>query len=153
MMIDGMMEAEIDATLLTRRARITMDRGGSVYDRASEIAAMSDHATAQMEADVLDGEIATMAADADAEVRAGLFDDLRAARTETEVQAIQALIESRHWWLEAHFRDAMTGATEPSYWARQADRQWEIVAAERAMPGYAELTPWADSTFTDDVAF
>ncbi len=107
----------------------------------------------EIEHDPIEAEVIAQAADADAEVRAGLYDELRAARTETEVHAIQALIESRHWWLEAHFRDATTGATEPSYWAQQADRQWAIVAAERATPGYADLSPWVDPAFLDAIAF
>ena len=130
----------------------------TILNRCDDIAAMTDSAAAamamkQLENEIFDGEVAEMVTDADSDVSANLYDDLLLARTEAEYDAIETLIATRHVWLDAHFRDSMSGRAGPSPAAAEADRLWAVVAAERRAPGYADRVLISEAEFWVDVPY
>ena len=124
---------------------------------AAQYADLEAEADALLASEILEHEIATMVGDAAGDVCGDLVDDLDGARTERERDALETLLSTAHSWLDAHFRDHLTGSTTPSPAAAEADRLWSVVTAERATPGYDKrptlLEIEADEAFLADIAY
>jgi hypothetical protein len=107
------------------------------FDAIAEVERWSDEADALATAtldltdpDVMEAEIAARVADVCDEVRDNLAAEIRATWNPGEQRLLEQLLAGRHVWLDAHFRDELTGATTPHPACLAADRIWAAVQTE-----------------------
>lgn len=93
-------------------------------------------AIADMEAEMVEAEIAAAVADCDAEIAESLCDQIEAAWNPAERHLLTDLLATRSHWLDAHFRQRITGKPVAGDPAGVADRLWAKVLDERRIHAF-----------------